>query len=207
MKLYYAPGACSLASHIVACEGGLKLALEKVDLKEHRTESGKDFYDVNPKGYVPALALDDGSVLTENVALLTYLGDTADLTPKGMERYRLLEWLAFITSEIHKSFGPLFQGAPGDAPQKAREKIIKRLGFIEERLTGDYLMGAALVREDGHRHRRPAPAGRLQGAHGRPPRRPRRPDGGRHRLTCGMITRCAAVPQRPVSSSASAALP
>jgi len=150
MKLYYAPGACSLASHIVACEGGLKLALEKVDLKEHRTESGKDFYDVNPKGYVPALALDDGSVLTENVALLTYLGDTADLTPKGMERYRLLEWLAFITSEIHKSFGPLFQGAPGDAPQKAREKIIKRLGFIEERLTGDYLMGAAFTPADAH---------------------------------------------------------
>ena len=150
MKLYYAPGACSLASHIVACEGGLKLALEKVDLKEHRTESGKDFYDVNPKGYVPALALDDGSVLTENVALLTYLGDTADLTPKGMERYRLLEWLAFITSEIHKSFGPLFQGAPGDAPQKAREKIIKRLGFIEERLTGDYLMGAAFTPADAY---------------------------------------------------------
>lgn len=150
MKLYYAPGACSLASHIVACEGGLKLALEKVDLKEHRTESGKDFYDVNPKGYVPALALDDGSVLTENVALLTYLGDTADLTPKGMERYRLLEWLAFITSEIHKSFGPLFQGAPGDAPQKAREKIIKRLGFIEERLTGDYLMGPAFTPADAY---------------------------------------------------------
>jgi glutathione S-transferase len=141
MKLYYAPGACSLASHIVGSEGGLKLELEKVDLKEHKTESGKDFYGVNPKGYVPALALDDGSILTENVALLTFLGDKADLTPKGADRYRLLEWLAFITSEVHKSFAPLFQGAPDDVAQKAREKILKRLGYVEEKLTGDYVMG------------------------------------------------------------------
>jgi glutathione S-transferase len=142
MKLYYAPGACSLASHIVGSEGGLKLELEKVDLKEHKTESGGDFYAVNPKGYVPALTLDDGAVLTENVALLTFLGDKADLTPKGAERYRLLEWLAFITSEIHKSFAPLFQGAPDDVAQKAREKILKRLFFVEQRLAGDYVMGA-----------------------------------------------------------------
>ncbi len=150
MKLYYAPGACSLAPHIVASEGGLKLALEKVDLKEHRTESGEDFYAVNPKGYVPALKLEDGSVLTENVALLTYLGDEAGLTPKGAERYRLLEWLAFITSEIHKSFSPLFQGAPDDVAQKAREKILKRLGFIEERLAGEYLMGVAFGPADAY---------------------------------------------------------
>lgn len=150
MKLYYAPGACSLASHIVGTEGGLTLQLEKVDLKEHRTESGGDFYAVNPKGYVPALKLDDGSVLTENVALLTFLGDQANLTPKGPERYRLLEWLAFVTSEIHKTFAPLFQGAPDDVAQKAREKILKRLGYIEERLTGDYLMGAAFSPVDAY---------------------------------------------------------
>jgi len=150
MKLYYAAGACSLASHIVASEGGLKLHLEKVDLKEHRTESGEDFYAVNAKGYVPALKLEDGAMLTENVALLTYLGDKAGLTPKGDERYRLLEWLAFITSEIHKSFSPLFQGASDDAAAKAREKILGRLGFIEERLKGDYLMGAAFGPADAY---------------------------------------------------------
>jgi glutathione S-transferase len=150
MKLYYSPGACSLASHIVASEGGLKLALEKVDLKEHRTASGEDFYAINPKGYVPALKLEDGSILTENVALLTFLGDKAGLTPKGDERYRLLEWLAFITSEVHKSFSPLFQGASDDLAQKARDKILKRLGFIEERLTGDYLMGAAFGPADAY---------------------------------------------------------
>ena len=150
MKLYYAPGACSLASHIVGSEGGLKLELEKVDLKEHKTESGQDFYGINPKGYVPALALDDGSVLTENVALLTFLGDKADLTPKGADRYRLLEWLAFITSEVHKSFGPLFAQAPDDIAAKAREKILKRLGFIEERMAGGYLMGAAFSPADAY---------------------------------------------------------
>jgi glutathione S-transferase len=150
MKLYYAPGACSLASHIVGTEGGLGLALEKVDLKEHKTASGDDFYAINPKGYVPALALEDGTVLTENVALLTYLGDKADLTPKGPERYRQLEWLAFITSEIHKSFGPLFAKSPDEVVVKAREKILKRLGFVEERLSGDYLMGAAFSPADAY---------------------------------------------------------
>ena len=150
MKLYYAPGACSLAPHIVAAEGGIKLALEKVDLKEHKTASGDDFYAINPKGYVPALALDDGTVLTENVALLAYLGDAAGFTPKEMERYRLLEWLAFITSEVHKSFAPLFQGAPDDVAQKTREKILKRLGFIEEHLAGDYLMRGAFGPADAY---------------------------------------------------------
>lgn len=150
MKLYYAPGACSLASHIVAVEGGLKLELDKVDLKEHRTASGGDFYDVNPKGYVPALKLDDGSVLTENVALLTFLGDEAGFTPAGMDRYRLLEWLAFITSELHKSFSPLFARAPDEVVAKAKEKIRARLGYIEERLSGDYLMGAAFSAADGY---------------------------------------------------------
>jgi glutathione S-transferase len=150
MKLYYTPGACSLASHIVAAEAGLPLALEAVDLKTHRTASGADFYDVNPKGYVPALALDDGTVLTENVALLTFLGDEAGLTPKGLDRYRLLEWLAFITSEIHKSFGPLFQGAGGDAQKAAKEKILARLSYVEEHLRSDYLMGGAFSPADAY---------------------------------------------------------
>ena len=143
MRLYYAPGACSLASHIVAAEAGIKLELEKVNLKEHRTESGADFTAINPKGYVPALKLDDGTLLTENIALLTYLGDVAGLTQKtGIERYRLLEWLTFITSEIHKSFAPLFQQAPNNVAEKTKAKILMRLGFVEERLADDYLMGA-----------------------------------------------------------------
>jgi glutathione S-transferase len=150
MKLFYAPGACSLASHIVASEGGISLALDKVDLKEHRTESGADFYGINPKGYVPALQLDDGSILTENVALLMYLGDKAGLTHQGIERYRLLEWLAFITSEIHKSFSPLFQKSPDDIVAAAKAKILKRLAFVEQRFAGDYLMGHGFCPADAY---------------------------------------------------------
>jgi len=150
MKLFFAPGACSLASHIVASEGGIKIELEKVDLKEHRTESGADFYEINPKGYVPALQLDDHSILTENVALLMYLGDIAGLTHQGIERYRLLEWLAFITSEIHKSFSPLFQKSPDDIVATAKAKILKRLTFIEERFAGDYLMGHGFCPADAY---------------------------------------------------------
>lgn len=122
MKLYYFPGACSLASHIVAAEGGLKLSLEKVNLKDHKTESGHDFFGINPKGYVPALALENGELLTENVALLMYIGDKAGLTHEGLERYRLLEWLAFISTEIHKSFSPLFRNPSPEVAQAAREK-------------------------------------------------------------------------------------
>jgi len=152
MKLYYAPGACSLASHIVATDGGLKLDLEKVDLKEHKTESGQDFYAVNPKGYVPTLALEDGSVLTENVVLLNFLGDQTGAMPKGGEHYRALEWLAFITSEIHKSFSPLFRGAQGDDAQQAKDKILNRFAYADEKLTGDYLMGAAFSPPDAYRY-------------------------------------------------------
>ena len=150
MKLFYAPGACSLASHIVASEGGISLDLEKVDLREHRTETGSDFYGINPKGYVPALQLEDGSILTENVALLMYLGDKAGLTHQGIERYRLLEWLGYITSEIHKSFSPLFQGASDDIVEAAKAKILKRLAFVEERFTGDYLMGYGFCPADAY---------------------------------------------------------
>lgn len=141
MKLYYAPGACSLADHIVAVEGGLKLELEKVDLKTHTTESGVDFCKINPKGYVPALFLDEGTLLTENVAILSYLGDKAALMPSGIGRYHALEWIGYINSEIHKSFSALFQGGSDDAVAKAKEKIRKRLGLVEGRLTGEYLMG------------------------------------------------------------------
>src|SRR5689334_7741208 len=105
MKLYYTPGACSLAPHIVAREAGLPIALEKVDLSKHLTESGENFRSINPKGYVPAVTLKDGSLLTEAAAIIQYLADQqpdAGLAPANgtTERYRLIEWLTFISSEI-----------------------------------------------------------------------------------------------------------
>jgi glutathione S-transferase len=142
MKLYYSPGACSLAAHIVAIEGGLDVALEKVDLKTHRTESGVNFMTINAKDYVPALELEDGALLTENTAILPYLGDRTGLMPaEGLPRYRVLEWLGYITSELHKAFTPLFHGGSEHEKTEAREQILLRLGFIEDALTGDWLMG------------------------------------------------------------------
>jgi glutathione S-transferase len=142
MKLYYSPGACSLASHIVEIEGGLNLQLEKVDRKTHRTASGADFMLINPKGYVPAIELDDGSLLTENTAILPFLGDkTGLIPPDGMGRYRALEWIGYIASEIHKSFAPLFHGGSEDEKSEAKEEILKRLSFIEDKLSGDWLSG------------------------------------------------------------------
>lgn len=156
MKLYYSPGACSLAAHIVADEAELPLQLEKVDLRAHKMEDGSDYYAVNPKGYVPALELDDGATLTENIAVLNYLADrTAEKlytpAPGSMERYRLEEWLGFITTELHKSFSPLFQGASGDEAQKIKEKIGKRLACADEKLNGHpFLMGERMSVADAY---------------------------------------------------------
>ena len=151
MKLYYSPGACSLAGHIVAAEGGLALDLVKVDLKTHKTESGEDFYAINPKGYVPTLKLDDGSILAENAAVLPFLGDKTGAMPKtGMDYYHALEWIGFVNSELHKSFSPLFHGAPDDQKAKAKEKIIGRLKLVEDKLTGDYLMGSTFTPADAY---------------------------------------------------------
>lgn len=156
MKLYYSPGACSLASHIVAEEEGLNVVLESVDLKTHRTETGADYFAINPKGYVPALKLDDGKVLTENVAILQYLGDREPedgLTPPpdSSDRYRLQEWLGYITGELHKAFAPLFKGGGDDAKAKAKEDITRRLKFVDDKLaTHPYLMGAAFSVADAY---------------------------------------------------------
>ena len=151
MKLYYAPGACSLAPHIAAREAGLAIELEKVDLRSKKTESGEDFSVVNPKGYVPAMRLDDGSVLTEAAALLQYIGDRAPasgLMPAAgsSERYRVIEWLTFISSEIHKSYGPLWYPMARDAEkQAAKQKLASRYPFVEEALAkGDFLGGSRL---------------------------------------------------------------
>jgi glutathione S-transferase len=156
MKLYYSPGACSLAAHIVAEEEDLGLELEQVDLKAHKTESGADYYEINPKGYVPALKLDDGKLLTENVAILQYLGDREPedgLTPPpdSNDRYQLQEWLGYITGELHKSFAPLFKGGDDEAKIEAKENISKRLKFADDKLAlHPYLMGAAFSVADAY---------------------------------------------------------
>ena len=113
MKLYYSPGACSMAPHIVATEAGIKVELVKVDIPNKKTADGGDFWAINPKGYVPALKLDDGAVLTEVAVILQYISDqnqAAHLAPKfgSVERYHLLEWLNFIATEVHKQIGALF---------------------------------------------------------------------------------------------------
>jgi glutathione S-transferase len=160
MKLYYAPGTCSLSPHIVAREAGIALELEKIDIRvqPHRTESGADFTTVNAKGYVPVLQLDDGSSLTEGVAIVQYLGDQAPASglvpPAGTpERYRLQEWLTFISSELHKMFSPwLFHPEVGaQAQAAAREKIASRLAWLDQQLRDrPYLMGERFTAADAY---------------------------------------------------------
>jgi glutathione S-transferase len=150
MKLYYAPGACSLSDHIALHEAGLSFEHEKVDLKTKRTESGADFTAINPKGYVPALTLDSGETLSENIAILDWIAhqDTA-LTPAGaMGHTHLLEALAFISTEIHKSFKPFFAGAGDDEMAKAGETIRKRTDYLAETMKGDFLFGPAISAAD-----------------------------------------------------------
>ncbi len=146
MKLYFAPGACSLADHIALHEAGLSFEHEKVDLKTKRTEGGVDFATINPKGYVPALTLDSGETLSENIAILDWIAhqDTR-LAPSGpMGHTHLLEALAFISTEIHKSFKPFFAGADDDAKAKAGEMIAKRMQYLADTMQGEYLLGPAV---------------------------------------------------------------
>ena len=136
MKLYYFSGACSLASNISLREAGLAFELVKVDRRTKKTADGLDFNEVNPKGYVPALRLDNGEVLTENVAVLQYIADrnpAAQLAPAAgtLERYRLMEWLGFINSEVHKNFSPLFRDdAHEEVKQYARRALGVRLDYL-----------------------------------------------------------------------------
>jgi glutathione S-transferase len=156
MKLYYSPGACSLAPHIVARELGLKLDIEKVDLAAKKTERGADYLAINPKGYVPALQLDDGSVLTEASAVLQYLADCkpdAALIPAfgSAERYRVLEWVGFIATEIHKGFGPLWNPDTPDAYRAITvETLAKRFLYIESQLGQAYLTGPQFTIADAY---------------------------------------------------------
>lgn len=148
MKLYYSPGACSLSPHIALREAGLAFDLVKKDLHSQTLDDGSDYRNVNPKGYVPALALDDGQILTEGPAIVQYIADRVPekklAPPAGsMERVRLQEWLNYITSEIHKAFSPLFnKQASEDWKTAARALLARRIGFVAQALEGrDYLMG------------------------------------------------------------------
>ena len=148
MKLYYSPGACSLSPHIVAMEAGIPLEIEKVDLRAKKTESGADFWAISPNGYVPALDIGNGQVLTEGPAIVQYLADQkpeSGLAPKNgtMERYRLQEALNFITAELHKSIGSLFNPAQqGEWKDFTLGMIDKRVTALDKRLAGkQYLLG------------------------------------------------------------------
>ena len=150
MKLYFSPGACSLADHIALHEAGLAFEHEKVDLKSKRTETGADYLAINPKGYVPALTLDSGETLSENVAILDWIAhQDGALKPSGaMGHTHLLEALAFISTEIHKGFKPFFAGAGDDEKAKAGETILKRMAYLADTMQGDYLFGAELSAAD-----------------------------------------------------------
>jgi len=157
MKLYYAPDTCSLSSHIVLRELGLSFELVKVDIRAKRTADGRDFLDINPKGYVAALELDDGNVLTEGPAIVQYLADlhpARGLAPAAgtLQRARLQEWLNFITSELHAGLGPLFNPSlPEDARVYFREKLSRRLDYLQGILAGqDHLMGDAFSVADAY---------------------------------------------------------
>ena len=140
MKLYYAAGACSLSPHIVALEAGIPVELEKVDTKAKRTASDQDYWLINPKGYVPALTLDDGELLTEGPAIVQYLADLkpeSGLAPANgtTARYRLQEMLGYINSELHKTYSPLFKPETPDVVREERKEYLrKRYRLLEERL-------------------------------------------------------------------------
>ena len=157
MKLYFTPGACSMAPHIALREAGLAYELQKVDLSKHQTDTGEDYYKINPKGYVPALRLDNGELLTEVAAILQYVADqkpASGLSPSAgtMEHYRLVEWLNFIASEIHKQFGPMFN--PKITPewrQNQLNALSRRFDYLSERLAGNqYLFGGKFTIADAY---------------------------------------------------------
>jgi glutathione S-transferase len=143
MKLYYAPGACSLADHIALLEAGAKFEAEAVNIRTKRTAADEDFLTINPKGYVPALVLDDGEILTENVAVLDWIADRyPQLRHNGvLSRTRELEMLAFISTEIHHAFKPMWHGGTEPQKEKAREAIAGLLKLAAKDIAGDYLFG------------------------------------------------------------------
>ncbi|MFA7525759.1 MAG: glutathione transferase GstA, partial [Acidithiobacillus sp.] len=157
MKLYYSPGACSLSPHIILNEGGFSFDKERVDLASKKTETGADYVAINPDGYVPALLLDDGQVLTEGPAIIQYLADRVPekklAPPLGtLERYRLMQWLNFISTELHKGFSPLFNPqAPEEWKAVAAAQLGRRLSTVSRQLEGkDWLLGEGFSVADAY---------------------------------------------------------
>jgi len=157
MKLYYAPGACSLSPHIALLEAGLAYDLVKVDLREKKLANGDDFWKVNPKGQVPALALDSGELVTEGPVIVQMIADRAkdkNLAPArdSAERYKLMEWLNYITTELHKNLGPMFSPVLGDdAKAFFKDRAMAKFKYLNSQLAGsDYLMGKQFTVADGY---------------------------------------------------------
>lgn len=157
MKLYYSPGACSLSPHIALLEAGLPYDLVKVDLKAKKLENGDDFLSINPKGQVPALALDSGELVTEGPVIVQMIADQAadkNLAPAGnsAERYKLQEWLAYINGELHKNIGALFNPAlSDDAKAVFKDRAAGKFKYVDSQLAGkDFLMGKQFTVADGY---------------------------------------------------------
>ena len=157
MRLYFSPGACSLSPHIVAREAGIPVELELVSLNTHQTKSGKDFYAINPKGYVPTLELSDGQILTEGPAIVQYLADQKPdallLPPAGTrERLRVQEWLNYIGTELHMAFGPLFgKTTPDEYKTTVKEGLVKKFAFLAKHLEGKkFLTGDTFTVADAY---------------------------------------------------------
>ncbi len=159
MKLFFAPGACSRASHIALYESGLKFEAEQLDPKTKKTKSGEDYYKITPKSQVPALLSDKGELLTEGSAIMQYIADQAPdkkLMPKAgtWERYKAQEWLNYIAAEVHKGFSPLFnKDMPEAAKEIFRANLGKKFDYLSAQLKGhDYLMGNQFTVADGYLH-------------------------------------------------------
>jgi glutathione S-transferase len=157
MKLYYSPGACSLSPHIALLEAGLPYDLVKVDLRAKKLENGDDYLKVNPKGQVPALVLDSGEVVTEGPVIVQMIADkasTKNLAPArdSAERYKLQEWLNYITAELHKNFGPMFSPVlSDDAKAFFKDRVMGKFRYVESQLGGrEYLMGKQFTVADGY---------------------------------------------------------
>lgn len=156
MKLYFSPGACSMAPHIVANELGLNVEFVQVNLRTHQV-AGNDYYQINPKGSVPALELDNGEVLTEAAVIMQYLADSkpgTTLAPSlgTWPRYRLMEWMNYLSTEIHKGFGPLWgSSTPEDMKQRTRETLEKKFSFLSRHLSrNEYMMGSQFSIADAY---------------------------------------------------------
>ena len=157
MKLYYSPGACSLSPHIALLEAGLPYDLVKVDLRAKKLENGDDYLKINPKGQVPALVLDNGDLVTEGPVIVQMIADKAsakNLAPArdSAERYKLLEWLNFVGTELHKNFGPMFSPVlADDAKAFFKDRVMGKFKYLDGALAGhDYLMGKQFSVADGY---------------------------------------------------------